>query len=98
MQLGPDNFQTYGNESFSTSMFGTMYFIISTPFFALAGTYALPYLMTPDPRTCWKRVAGMVTVAVGSTDIYSAAQYHKCEVRDGSHRKSNLSGKELKES
>jgi len=47
---------------------------------SMSGSYALPYMLLPDPETCSERVSAFVPLAPVSTSRFTHAQYHHCEV------------------
>ena len=47
---------------------------------SMSGGFSLPYIMGSDPHSCEERARGYVPVAPVGTDIYTDAQYHRCQV------------------
>jgi len=47
---------------------------------SMSGSFALPYMMLPDPQSCSERVSAFVPLAPVSTSKFTHAQYHRCEV------------------
>lgn len=48
---------------------------------SMSGSFALPYLMNPEPDTCSERLRGFIPLAPVATEKFSHAAYHRCEVR-----------------
>jgi len=47
---------------------------------SMSGSYSLPYIMEPNPATCQERARAFVPLAPVQSDMYSDAQYHRCEM------------------
>jgi len=47
---------------------------------SMSGSYALPFMLLPNPETCNERVTAFISLAPVSTARFTHAQYHHCEV------------------
>ena len=47
---------------------------------SMSGAFTIPYIMTGNAYTCHERARGFVPLAPVKTNLFTDAQYHKCEV------------------
>ena len=47
---------------------------------SMSGSYALPFLLRPEARTCTQRLRGFVPIAPVDTSTFTRAEYSSCNV------------------
>jgi len=47
---------------------------------SMSGKFSLPYIMEPSPASCLERARAFVPLAPVLSEMYSDAQYHRCEM------------------
>ena len=46
----------------------------------MSGSYAIPFMMEPEPGSCHERMRAYIPLAPVSTGLYKDFEYHRCEV------------------
>lgn len=47
---------------------------------SMSGSYAIPFMMQPEPSSCHERMRAYVPLAPVSTELYKDSEYHRCEI------------------
>ncbi|ELU05157.1 hypothetical protein CAPTEDRAFT_182653 [Capitella teleta] len=47
---------------------------------SMSGSFSIPYMMQPRPESCESRMRGFVPIAPTHTDLYTHAEYHRCDI------------------
>ncbi|ESN98143.1 hypothetical protein HELRODRAFT_84811, partial [Helobdella robusta] len=53
--------------------------ILITP--SMSGVYSMPFIMEPQSETCKERINGLIALAPTATNVYSHAQFHRCDAK-----------------